>query len=257
MNQTLAGSVALLALLTISASASAVDPFEIQVYDGTANPRGAAGLELHVNHVALGLRSADPPELPQHRVTHFTLEPSYGVTDFWEIGGYFQAALRGDGTFDYAGIKLRSKFVTRPGFHPHIRLGLNLELSVLPETYDRNRWAGELRPIVAWENHDWYFAANPIIGTPLAGSGFTAGPTFEPAVAAMFKVDEKFGFGLEYYADFGAIADPAPWRLQQHYLYEIENLLAVKDFELQLGIGEGLTSGSNPLVVKMIVGYVF
>src|SRR4051812_34971910 len=82
--------------------ARAADPFEIQVYDATANDPGHAGLELHVNTVASGVREAAPPELPPHRQTHFTLEPSIGITPWWELGGYLQTTLRGDGHFDYS-----------------------------------------------------------------------------------------------------------------------------------------------------------
>src|SRR5690349_18649156 len=43
------------ALLLLSAStARAGDAFEIQVYDGTANPVGVPGVELHLNEWATG-----------------------------------------------------------------------------------------------------------------------------------------------------------------------------------------------------------
>jgi len=61
-------------------AARAVDPFEIQVYDGTANSPGVPGIELHVNRVFDGIRTAEPPELPLHHQSHFTLEPSLGVS---------------------------------------------------------------------------------------------------------------------------------------------------------------------------------
>ncbi len=243
--------------LTAARPARAIDPFEIQVYDGTANDPGHPGLELHVNHVARGVTESDPPELPPHRQTHFTLEPSYGLLPFWELGGYFQTTLRGDGTFDYSGIKLRSKFVTPPDWHPHLRLGVNLELSLLPDTYDRDRWGTEVRPIAAWENETWLFAVNPIVDTSLAGPGWRDGPSFEPAALAMVKVRSAFGFGLEYYGDFGPIADPLPLSKEQHYLYEVEYLLLIRHVELQIGFGEGLTAASNPLTLKMIAGYEF
>src|SRR5207248_179826 len=139
----------LVAASLLSLPAAALDPFEIQVYDGTANSAGEPGLELHLNYVARGLRSSVSPELPPNRQAHATLEPSYGVTSFWELGGYLQGSLRPDGTFDYAGAKLRSKFVTPPGWHEHLRLGINLELSLLPASYDRSRWGAEVRPNVA------------------------------------------------------------------------------------------------------------
>ena len=129
--------LAALPVLFTTRRAAAVDPFEIQVYDGTANNPGVPGIELHVNRVFDGVRTALPPELPMHHQSHFTLEPSLGVLPFLELGGYFQTALNADGSFDYAGTKLRAKLVTPPGWHEHVRLGLNTELSLLPERYDR------------------------------------------------------------------------------------------------------------------------
>jgi hypothetical protein len=235
-------------------SARAVDPFEIQVYDGTANQRGGAGLELHVNYWATGHGGAQPPELPLRGQLHATFEPSYGVTSFWELGGYLQTALRSDGGYDYAGIKLRSKFVTPPGWDEHWRLGVNLELSLLPTAYDANRWGTEIRPIVAWESKDWLFALNPILDQALAGPDASDGPSFEPA----FKGARKAGpvaLGIEYYADFGPLSSPMPWRAQEQYLYEVLDLLSLPQFELNAGVGEGLTAASAGIIVKAIFGY--
>ena len=249
------------ALLTVSAvllssrPAAAVDPFEIQVYDGTANSPGVPGIELHVNRVFDGIRTAEPPELPLHHQSHFTLEPSLGVLPYLELGAYLQTALNADGSFDYAGTKLRAKLVTPPGWHEHVRLGLNTELSLLPERYDRARWGGELRPIVAWENERWLFVVNPIVDVPLGPPDVHEGPSFEPAAMAKVKVENVAAFGFEYYASLGPIASPSPLEEQQHYIYEVVDLLAVEHFELNAGVGEGLTSGSNGFVAKMILGY--
>ena len=245
----------LFAVLFQGARAHAVDPFEIQVYDGTANAPWSPGLELHVNNVASGVRTGDPPQLAPHGQTHFTLEPSLGITPYWEMGAYLQSALRSDGVFDYAGAKLRSKFVTPPGWRPHLRLGVNLELSLIPSTYEKDRWGAEVRPIVAWEDDRWLLAFNPIVTAAFEGEGYRAGPGFEPALMAVVKIADVVGLGLEYYASFGPIAAPDKLNGQDHYLYEVANLLAIDNFELNAGVGEGLTGASNKLVLKMIVGY--
>src|SRR6478735_8697072 len=91
--------------------ALAVDPFEIQVYDGTADAPGEYSAELHANRVFSGLTTATPPELPANHQTHLTLEPAMGVLPWFEPGAYLQTAILADGTFRYAGVKLRSKFV--------------------------------------------------------------------------------------------------------------------------------------------------
>jgi hypothetical protein len=253
-----AGLSAALSLLLVARSALAVDPFEIQVYDGTANAPGVPGLELHMNTVAIGLKtSPSPPEYPLNHQSHLTLEPSLGLFPWWELGGYFETAIRGEqGELDYAGVKLRNKFVTPPGWSKNWRLGLNIEFSLLPQGYDRDRWGNELRPIVAFENELFEIVVNPIVDTSLAGPDASAGPTFQPCLSAVYKVHGTVSFGVEYYTDLGPFSTGfLPLREQQHYVYEVFNLLSVKRYELNAGIGEGLTAGSNPLTFKVILGY--
>lgn len=248
--------LALAAVAALWASpARAIDPFEIQVYDGTANAPGVPGLELHVNSVAVGTTTAASPEYPQNHQTHLTLEPSLGLLPWWEIGGYFQVALRGDQAFDYAGVKLRNKFVLPPSEGRRWRLGINVEFSYLPQGYDRGRWANELRPIVAWENERFALALDPILDTPLAGPDSGQGPSFEPCAMAVYKLGEVVSLGVEYYANLGPLRGFVPWKEQEQYVYEVVNLLSIPHFELNVGVGQGLTDASNPLVFKAILGY--
>jgi hypothetical protein len=237
--------------------ARALDPFEIQVYDGTANAPRVFGLELHLNRVATGYASATPPELPLRGQTHLTLEPSFGLFPWWELGAYFQTALRADGHYDWAGLKLRSKFVTPPSFHPHLRLGVNFEVSILPPAYDRDQWGGEIRPIVAWESDGWFAAVNPIVDVSLAGPGLHDGPTFQPAAKITRSVAGVFSLGVEYYASLGPIASPLPAREQIHQLFGVADIEAFSDVEVDLGLGGGVTPASAGLVGKIILGYSF
>ena len=246
-----------LLVLSTETLATATDPFEIQVYDGTANAPGVPGLELHVNTVPIGLKTAPTPEYPENAQTHFTFEPSLGLTPWWELGGYFEMALRGDQAFDYAGVKLRNKFVTPPGWSPHWRLGLNIEFSLVPDTYDRGRWANELRPIVAWESSRFAFAFNPIVDSSLAGPDASAGPSFEPCISAVVKLHEIISAGIEYYANLGPFSGFLPWNEEEQYVFEVVNLLSIPHFELNAGVGEGLSDASNRLVFKTILGYAW
>ena len=207
-----------LALLTLLAAAPvmAFDAFEIQVYDGTADQQGQAGLEVHLIR-------------PRAGTFNVTFEPSYGVLPFWELGGYLQTS---DGR--YEGAKLRTKFVIPEGWHPNWRLGLNAELARVPN----EGWGGEIRPIIAWENERFLFAANPNVGFPLS---------FDPGAMGKLKLG-PIAAGIEYYA---SLADG------EHYLFQAVDLLALKDVEVNAAVGEGLTSNSQSLIFKMILGYAF
>ena len=240
--------------------ARAVDPFEIQVYDGTAQNPDAFAVELHTNGVVRGSpENQSPGLLPLGHQAHFTLEPQYGVFSWWEVGGYFETAIA-DGSFEYGGIKFRSKWVTPPHWHRYLRLGLNMEVSLLPRDFDVNVWGMELRPIIAFENKWCMLAVNPIIdvsGRPPFGQPTPKDPTFEPAIMAVYKWDARVSLGLEYYASFGPLSGFVPVAQQEHYLYEVVNVLAIKNVEVNIGFGEGLTSASNRFVAKMILGYAW
>ena len=189
--------------------AVAFDPFEIQVYDGTADAPGEVGLEVHLNR--------------HHDATHLTFEPSAGVTPFWELGGYLQFQQG-----HYEGVKLRSKFVVPGGALGSLRLGINFEIALEPGA----RWAGEIRPIVAWEDSRFLLAINPNLSFPAS---------FEPGAMAKVKLG-PIAAGLEYY---GSLPD-------EHYLLAAVDLIPIKHLELNIGFG----AGSAP-VGKMILGYVF
>lgn len=98
------------------------------------------------------------------------------------------------------------------------------------------------------------FAFNPILDFDLAGAGAGGWPSFEPALSALFVVDGLLSAGLEYYGDLGPLDQTSPPSAQQHYLFEVLNVLRWPRIELNVGVGEGLTAASNPFVVKMILG---
>src|SRR5438034_786561 len=80
-------------------------------------------------------------------------------------------------------------------------LGVNVELSWLPATYEPDHWGGEIRPIVAWQDERWLAAFNPIVDFTLSARGMRDGPAFEPAAMLKRKVGATpLAVGLEYYA---------------------------------------------------------
>src|SRR5262249_11801966 len=163
-----------------------------------------------------------------------------------ELGAYLQTAIVPGAGFEWAGAKLRSKFVTPPRWHENLRLGANFEVSLVPTRFERDLWGSEIRPIAAWEHARFLFAVNPLESLPLAGDGFRDGPGLEPAAKAALKIEEIVALGVEYYAGLGPIGSGfLPVSEQEHYLYEVVDLLAVDALELDVGVGEGLTAGSN------------
>jgi hypothetical protein len=249
--------VATAAILAWPTNAWGGDPFEIQVYNGTTNEPGEFGLELHLNYWATGNRESTPPEVPLNGQFHATLEPSFGLTPFWEVGAYVQFAVQTDqGVAGWAGAKLRTKFVTPEYWDPHWRFGVNIEVSYLPKDYDASQWGSELRPIAAWHGPDWLVAVNPIFDQSLASPGASLGPAFAPCA----KVARSIGpvaLGIEYYATFGPGTAFVPWAEESQQIFEVVDLVSVDRLEINAGVGEGLTQASQGVVLKAIVGYSF
>jgi hypothetical protein len=232
--------LALLALagLLPAAAARAQDRFEIQVYDSETAPPLGYGLEMHLNHV-----------FSEVHETHVTFEPHVGLTDWLELGGYFQTAIRDDGTFDYAGVKLRLKARTRRYWDDRVGLALNGEISAVPERYEENVWGSELRPIADLRVGPFYGSVNPIVTFDLRG--LDAGhPQLEPCAKAALRVIGTLYLGAELYTALGPID-----KLGDE---SVVRLLGVVDFStpiLDLNVGAGYADGTDDRwVAKVIVG---
>jgi hypothetical protein len=234
--------------------AAAQDAFEIQVYDSETAPPGDFGLEVHLNYVAVGSTETSPAgELPSDRVTHLTLEPHIGLAPWCEAGAYFQTALRPDGTFDYAGVKLRFKArLPRRVGRGLVGLALNGELSAVPRTYEATGLGGELRPIVdlAWRR--LYASVNPILGFDFFGAD-AGHPQLEPAATLLVALVEGWAMGVEYYGAYGPIDAPLPPDKQVHRLFVVSTL-AHKWFGLHVGGGYGFAAGDR-WIAKAILSF--
>jgi len=79
---------------------------------------------------------------------------------------------------------------------------------------------------------------------------------FAPAARVARKVGADVFVGLEYYADFGKIGNFLSLPDQQHTLFAVTDFkLGV--FDVNFGVGYGLTPASDRWVIKSIVGYAF
>ncbi len=253
----LRASIATALLLATVGPAFAVDPFEVQIYEGDINDPGHAGLELHSNFTAAGRRmAAFKGEAVPHHMLRMTLEPSFAVTRWWELGAYLQTAFAlGEPSARWAGFKLRSKFIMPRGHTGDFTFGINIEVGRGVAALGSEDWDTEIRPIAAWTRGPWLVAFNPIIGWALSGT-LHAAPEFEPGIKARFDTGRHWGVGVEYYAGLGVVSNVPAAKAQEHFLYLVADLLD-GPVDLNLGLGRGLTEASDDWTVKTIVGYGF
>jgi len=106
------------------------------------------------------------------------------------------------------------------------------------------------RPIVGWRKGDYEFIINPIVDM---GFGQNGGSVFAPAARFARNLGENLAVGLEYYTDLGPLRNFSLFNEQQHNLYAVVDF-KIGRFDVNAGVGYGLTPGSDRLMAKMIIG---
>ena len=245
---------AMVALISLAPCSVAAAPEEIQVYTDDLNKPGEFGLEMHVNYVVDGLRAPTyAGQLPTHHVLQVTPEFSYGFAKNWDAGLYLLSAVAPDGNVYGNGAKLRVKYIA-PAAGAFF-WGLNMELGRTSRRVTESNVNLELRPIVGWRGGPWLVSFNPIIGAALAGDA-SREPSFAPALKVARAVGEGVQVGFEHYADLGGIHHIPAFNQQDHVFYGVVDIER-KAYDLNFGIGRGVTSASEKWVVKMIIGIPF
>lgn len=253
----------------IAPSAHALDLFEIQVYQSEVNRPGQMALEVHTNHTFRGQRQVEwEGHVPADRATRLTLEPAIGVTEWLELGLYFQTLHAPGAGARYGGMKLRAKMVVPERISGRAMLGLNIEVGRVPRAVEVDGWANELRPIIGYKDGHVLLSFNPIIGYAFTGSDrFRL--HVEPALKGWVNTQLGFAVGAEYYAGLGLLDRGfMPVRDQEHLAllaFDLaEKANATKDeddageWELNVAFGRGFgPSTAQEWLLKTIVGKSF
>ena len=227
---------------------------EIQVYTDDINAPGQNGLELHINTTPQGRTSPDfPGEItPQHGL-RVTPEFSFGLNADFEAGLYLPMERTAAGAMDFAGPKIRLKWIP---VHPDAKLGgwffgLNGELSHLQPRFEESQWSFEWRTMLGYHAKTWLVAANPIFGWELAGPNKSGRPETELQLKASWDVARGIAFGPEYYADFGRFGRTLPTGEQDRSLYAAFDV-DLKPWVFNVGVGRGLTHAADRWTLKFI-----
>lgn len=251
-----------LLLAGLPAAASALDRFEIQVYQVDVNEPGQFGLETHANYTVKGETvPAYPGEVPPDGIFRLTFEPALGITRWLELGAYLQALASRGGGLDYGGFKLRAKLVVPREEEHGFFFGVNVEVGRVPVSVEEHGWANEIRPIVGWNDGTWLLDLNPIFGYALTGPDALR-VDLEPAAKVTWNTKAGLALGLEWYAELGYVDALLPLSGQSHYLFAVLDLAPARGqpegpWELNLGVGVGLGAADQQFLMKAIVGRAF
>jgi hypothetical protein len=242
-------SFAAILLAASTISARAVD--EIQVYNAEIAKVGQWTFQLHSNYAFIGRKEPDfLGGLIPHHALQGTGEWAYGITEWWEMGFYTPYAVDRNFTPYSNAARIRQLFVIPNAAEREFFYGVNFEISYAMPQFSDAQWNLEIRPIVGWRKGDYEFIINPIVDM---GFGQNGDSIFAPAARFARNLGENLAVGLEYYTDLGPLRNSPLFNEQQHNLYAVVDF-KIGRFDVDLGVGYGLTPGSDRLMAKMIIG---
>jgi hypothetical protein len=239
-----------MALMIWSATAFAQTD-EIQVYDAEIAKPGVFNLMVHDNYTLSGLTT---PRFPGGLVPNHTLngvpEWAYGVTDWFEQGLYLP--LYSDSSNlgpTLNGFKVRELFVVPHAADRTFFYGINFEFSYNAKHWDPSLYTQEIRPIIGWHLGKFDLIVNPIFDNSYKGF---KNLDFAPSARVAYNISPEWAVAIEEYADFGVIQRFLPSDQQSHQIFAVVDYKG-KIFDIEAGLGFGLTAASDQLVAKLMI----
>jgi hypothetical protein len=244
----LAVAVALLLLVTPRGAFAQGD--EIQVYDGGLAAPRVFNLTWHNNYTPDGI---DMPEFPGAITSNKSLngvpEWAYGVTNWFEAGLYMPLYSRDNNLgWKVDGFKLRTLFAVPDAGDRTFVYGVNFEYSYNARHWDTKRFTSEIRPIIGWHFNQVDLIINPIVDTRWDG---IKNLEFVPSTRLAYNPSSRWAVALEEYADYGLVSGFESPSNQAHQIFGVFDYSGA--FELEAGVGFGLTDASDPVQFKLIV----
>jgi hypothetical protein len=244
--------LAFIAIAWIAAPAAALaQTDEIQVYDGGLADVGKFNLTLHSNFTPKGLKTpAFPGAITSDKSFNGAAEWAWGVTNWFEAGLYLPLySVDKDLGAKINGGKIRLLFASPRADDRRFFYGANFEFSYNSKHWDERRITSEVRPIVGWHLHPVDIILNPILDTSYTGG--VKNLDFAPATRVAYTL-KKYVLAIEEYGDFGPLHDVVSVSQQSHQIYAVIDHI-VKSWDIEAGVGVGMTAGSDKLTLKLIL----
>lgn len=194
---------------------------------------------------------------PSEHALHETLEITHGFNSWFETGFYvFSSVQPGEG-WQWVGDHIRPRVRVPEEWHWPVGLSLSTEIGYQRRSFSEDSWSWELRPIIDKQWGRWYFALNPAFEKSLHGLNSSGGWGFAPSGKIGFDVCKTVSVGVEYYSSLGQLTHFSNWHEQQHQIIPVVDLNLSPEWELNFGLGFGLTRSTDDLLVKLILGRRF
>ena len=253
----LGGTIAASWWLTAAASVRAQDNYEIQVYGSDLVEKSHTMVELHSNFTFQGSKTEENGVLPTNHQLHETIEITHGFTDWFETGFYIFTCEKSGLGIDWVGDHIRPRFAVPKKWNWPVGLSLSQEIGYQRSQFSTDTWTYELRPIIDKQAGRWYFSFNPTFDKSLHGQTANQGFIFSPNVKISYDITKKITGGVEYYGSLGPVTGFYPGPEQQQQIFPAIDLNLSPKWEVNFGVGVGVTRATDHLIAKLILGYRF
>jgi hypothetical protein len=243
--------------LLVSPRASAQDNYEIQVYEYDTVEPGHTMVELHSNFTIDGTKEMIDGLYPTNHAEHETVEITHGFTDWFETGFYIFTSIHSGQGWQWVGDHIRPRFRVPPQWSWPVGVSISQELGYQRRQFSVDTWTWEIRPIIDKKMGRWYWSINPTLDRAFHGADVNQGLVFSPNFKFSYDFTPQIAGGLEYYGSVGPVTGFDPIYLQQHQVFPAVDLNLAPQWEVNFGLGVGLTRSTDHLIVKMILGYRF
>jgi hypothetical protein len=255
MKRNILGAVPL--LLVTGAGALAQDNYEIQVYGSETVAPGRTMVELHSNYTASGSKVYVGSVIPTDGAWHETIEITQGWTSWFETGFYIFTSIPRDHGWNWVGDHIRPRVRVPESWHWPVGVSLSMEFGYQRPAFSQDTWTLEIRPIVDKQIGRWYLSFNPTVDRSFHGPGVPQGVSFSPNFKAGYDVTHRINMGMEYYGSLGSITGFDPFRDQQQQIVPALDLNLGPNWEFNAGVCIGVTSSTDHLIAKFILGRRF
>jgi hypothetical protein len=243
------------AFVGASTTAGGQENYEIQVYPYETVERGRTMVELHSNFTFRGRRSEDNGVLPTNHQLHETIEVTHGFNGWFELGLYLFTSRSAAQGLDWVGNHIRPRVRVPESWHWPVGVSLSNEVGYQRRRYATDTWTWEMRPIVDKQLGRWYLSLNPTLGRSLHGESAGQGFVFSPNLKVSYDFTKAITGGIEYYGSVGPLTGFDPIDRQQHQIFPAIDLNLSPKWEVNFGLGVGLTKSTDRLIAKLILGY--
>ena len=246
-----------LAILACSLTARAQDNYEIQVYPADTVEPHSTMVEFHTNFTATGSKISANGVRPTNHAVHETIEITQGFNDWFETGFYIFTSLRSSDGWDWVGDHIRPRVRAPEKWRWPVGVSISNEIGYQRRIFSEDTWTWEIRPIVDKKLGRWYLSFNPTIEKSLHGENVKNGYGFSPNAKVSYDFSRKISGGVEYYGALGPINSFDPIAEQQQQIFPAIDLNVSPKWELNFGVGVGITRSTDHLIIKGIIGRRF